>query len=369
MWTSSRHSLALILLSLIGLLAVSCSSSDDTTTGGAASSGDAAAAGADDTAASVAESDQEDEDSDQEDEDVDGEAAKTDASAEAYCSTKAAAEALLDAIDPFDPMSVETAIRKNIELIDAAIDIAPPEIRDDIRMLRESYDEYVVVLEENDWDFFASALVIETLDDRPVREAAEERLEAWEDANCGFVDDDDVDEEDAFEEDPFADPEALEAILSTDAGRAFMIEIMIADGEVSADQAGCLLDNLDVVALAALATGDESSPEVLGMFFEVAMVCELEMFGFDEMQDAEDAVDTEFIEAMLASETGRVMLIDGIVEEGGLTAEQATCLLDNLDTETLVILLAEKGEELPPEVMISLLQLLDTCDLGELFAD
>lgn len=362
MWTSSRHSLALILLSLIGLLAVSCSSSDDTTTGGAASSGDAAAAGADDTAASVAESDQEDED-------VDGEAAKTDASAEAYCSTKAAAEALLDAIDPFDPMSVETAIRKNIELIDAAIDIAPPEIRDDIRMLRESYDEYVVVLEENDWDFFASALVIETLDDRPVREAAEERLEAWEDANCGFVDDDDVDEEDAFEEDPFADPEALEAILSTDAGRAFMIEIMIADGEVSADQAGCLLDNLDVVALAALATGDESSPEVLGMFFEVAMVCELEMFGFDEMQDAEDAVDTEFIEAMLASETGRVMLIDGIVEEGELTAEQATCLLDNLDTETLVILLAEKGEELPPEVMISLLQLLDTCDLGELFAD
>lgn len=276
MWTSSRHSLALILLSLIGLLAVSCSSSDDTTTGGAASSGDAAAAGADDTAASVAESDQEDED-------VDGEAAKTDASVEAYCSTKAAAEALLDAIDPFDPMSVETAIRKNIELIDAAIDIAPPEIRDDIRMLRESYDEYVVVLEENDWDFFASALVIETLDDRPVREAAEERLEAWEDANCGFVDDDDVDEEDAFEEDPFADPEALEAILSTDAGRAFMIEIMIADGEVSADQAGCLLDNLD--------------------------------------------------------------------------------------TETLVILLAEKGEELPPEVMISLLQLFDTCDLGELFAD
>ena len=222
MWTSSRHSLALILLSLIGLLAVSCSSSDDTTTGGAASSGDAAAAGADDTAASVAESDQEDEDSDQEDEDVDGEAAKTDASVEAYCSTKAAAEALLDAIDPFDPMSVETAIRKNIELIDAAIDIAPPEIRDDIRMLRESYDEYVVVLEENDWDFFASALVIETLDDRPVREAAEERLEAWEDANCGFVDDDDVDEEDAFEEDPFADPEALEAILSPDAGRACM---------------------------------------------------------------------------------------------------------------------------------------------------
>ncbi|MGB1506927.1 MAG: hypothetical protein ACPHDT_15740, partial [Acidimicrobiales bacterium] len=104
----------------------------------------------------------------------------------------------------------------------------------------------------------------------------------WEDANCEGADDD-IDDEDAFGDDPFSSPEALEAMLSSEAGRALMIEGMIEDGEFS--------------------------------------------------------------------------------------AEQAACLLDNLDLETLVVLLNDMDEEPPPEVVVSLLLLLDTCDLGDLFAE
>ena len=362
---SRRRLVVPILFSLIGLLAVSCGSSDDTATEGDASTGDAAAETADDTAASAAESDEADEDGA-------GEAANTDDSAVAYCSAKAEAEALLDNVDPFDPESVEMAIRKNIQLIEAAIDLAPSEIRDDLRMLRQSFDDYVEVLEENDWDLFAASAALEELDARPGPEAAEDRLEAWEDANCEGADDD-IDDEDAFGDDPFSSPEALEAMLSSEAGRALMIEGMIEDGEFSAEQAACLLDNLDVEALLSLATGDEPSPEIFGLFLEVAMVCGLEdVFGFDESAGAEGddaSLDAEIVEAMLATEAGRALMVEGMIEEGPLTADQAVCLLDNLDLETLVVLLNDMDEEPPPEVVVSLLLLLDTCDLGDLFAE
>ncbi len=365
MTTTNRNRLASILLCVIGLFAVSCGSPNDTATGGDVSTGDAAAETADDTAATAAESDEADEDSADE-------AADTDASAEAYCRAKAQAEALLDDVDPFDPESVEIAIRKQIELIEAAIDLAPSAIRDDLRMLRQSFDDYVEVLEENGWDLFAASAALEELDARPGPEAAEDRLDAWEDANCEGADDD-TDDEDAVGDDPFASPEALEAMLSSEAGRALMIESMIEDGELSAEQAACLLDNLDVEALVALATGDEPSPEIFGLFLEVAMVCGLEdMFGFDEPAGTsgdESPPDVEVIEAMLATESGRALIVEGMIQDGQLSADQAVCLLDNLDLETLVILLNEEDEEPPPEVVVSLLLLLDTCELGDLFAE
>ena len=77
----------------------------------------------------------------------------------------------------------------------------------------------------------------------------------------------------------------------------------------------------------------------------------------------------DIVEAMLATEAGRALMVEGMIEEGPLTADQAVCLLDNLDLETLVVLLNDMDEEPPPEVVVSLLLLLDTCDLGDLFAE
>ncbi|MDG1368515.1 MAG: hypothetical protein P8P85_15770, partial [Acidimicrobiales bacterium] len=61
-------------------------------------------------------------------------------------------------------------------------------------------------------------------------------------------------------------------------------------------------------------------------------------------------------------------MIEGMTEDGELTADQAECMLDNLDVVALVAMF--DGGELDPEVFIDLLEVADTCDLGtEFFSD
>ena len=66
----------------------------------------------------------------------------------------------------------------------------------------------------------------------------------------------------------FSSPEALEALLSTEAGRQFAIDAIVDDGRLDAEQAECLLDNLDFEVLAALAQGGtDPTAEMLGPIF------------------------------------------------------------------------------------------------------
>lgn len=245
-----------LLIALIALIVASCGGADDVAPVANASSNDAAS-NDDDIAAEP------DDDTAAEPDDGTG-------SIETYCRVKAEADGLFDEADLFDPESVEAAVRGNVELIDAAIDIAPDEIRDDLRTLRQGFDEFITVLEDNAWDFFAATPGLEEVSARPEFEAAESRIENWEDANCDFSEDEDV-----VDEDPFSTPEAFEAMLSSDAGRAMMIEGMTEDGELTADQAECMLDNLDVVALVAMFDGGELDPEVFIDLLEVADTCDL----------------------------------------------------------------------------------------------
>jgi len=196
-----------------------------------------------------------------------------DASVEAYCSKKAESDALFDEADPFDPASVETAFRETVRILDAALQIIPAEIEDDLRVVRQSMDDYIAVLEANDWDFLAASSAIEEIEG-PELEAAEAQLETWEETNCDFPNDGD-DYEDTLDEDPFSTPEAFEAMLSSDAGRAMIIEGMTEDGELTADQAECMLDNLDIVALAGISSTDEPDQEIFSALFQVAVTCDL----------------------------------------------------------------------------------------------
>ena len=186
---------------------------------------------------------------------------------------KAESDALFDEADPLDPESVEAAFRENVGIIDAALQIIPAEIEDDLRVVRQSMDDYIDVLAANDWDFFAASSAIDEIEG-PELEAAEARLETWEGANCDFPDDGD-DFEDALNEDPFSTPEAFEAMLETDTGRAMIIEGMTEDGELTADQAECMLDNLDIVALAGISSGDEPDPGIFSALFNVAVTYDL----------------------------------------------------------------------------------------------
>ena len=349
------RTLALPLIAVTALFAVSCGGSGDGAVDG--NDADNEPAASDDAANEPAASD-----------DAANEPAD-DGSVEAYCQMKAESDALFDEADPFDPESLEAAFGGSVDLLDRAIDVAPDEILDDLRVIRQGLDDYAAVLETNDWDFFAAATAIEEIES-PELEAAEARVETWEEANCDFLDDED-EFGGAFDEDPFTSPEAFEAMLSSDAGRAMMIEGMTEDGELTAEEAECMLDNLDFELLSALVTGAQLGPESLTSFLEMGTLCNLDdMSMFEDVGNVEDIDDSDFadpdlLEAILATETGRAMMIEGMTEDGELTAEEAECMLDNLDLVAIAELSTE-GEP-DPELFSALFQVAVTCGLSDEF--
>ena len=99
-----------------------------------------------------------------------------------------------------------------------------------------------------------------------------------------------------------------------------------------------MLDNSGFEMLSTLATGAELGPESLTPFFEMAVLCDLDetsIFGdedwSEDLDDADVDLTPELVEAMLETEAGRAMFIEGMTEDGELTADQAECMLDNLD--------------------------------------
>lgn len=193
-----------------------------------------------------------------------------------YCATVAEADAFLDTLpNVLDPVETEAWARQNVAYADEMVANAPDEIAADLQTLRASFDEFIAVLEASGWNLIAAAVELEALAEIPTSVAAEDRVSAWEAENCGGGGDaDDAGDESALA-DAFASPEALEAVLSTEAGRELMIQGMTEDGRLNADQAACLLDNLDFEILSALAQGGDPTPEMLGQFFELLDTCDL----------------------------------------------------------------------------------------------
>lgn len=192
----------------------------------------------------------------------------------AYCVAAAEADALADQVDPFDPEAVEAWANENIAALDAILPDAPAAIAEDLRTIRRSMDEFLVVLEAHDYDLIAAADDLEAISDLPAPTMAEDRIDEWEAANCADVDVPEPSTDTTFE-DAFATPEAFEALLSSDAGRRLMIEGMIEDGSMNADQAECLLDNLDFEVLSALALTGEPTPEMIADLLAIVDLCDL----------------------------------------------------------------------------------------------
>ena len=133
-----------------------------------------------------------------------------------------------------------------------------------------------------------------------------------------------------------------------------------------------MLDNSGFELLSVLATGAELGPESLTPFFEMATLCELDetsIFGDEdssnELDDADIDFTPELLEAMLETDEGRAMMIEGMTEDGELTADQAECMLDNLDIVALAGI--SSGDEPDPEIFSALFDVAATCDLGEEF--
>ena len=73
----------------------------------------------------------------------------------------------------------------------------------------------------------------------------------------------------------------------------------------------------------------------------------------------------ELLRSMLESEPGRQLVVDGLVDQAGIVAEQAECFLDRVSVETMVLLSTATSVEdvaaLPPESVAELQGVLAGC--------
>ena len=282
----SFRALVALLLAL-ALLAAACGGSDD----------DAADAAGDDTAgqddnASDAPNDEGDDDGDTEPADepepepepADEPVAPSGAAA-LFCVRYAENQALSDTVNFVDPDALESWLNTSKGLLAEAIADAPGELAADLQLTFDSFAQFQTILEAYDDDFFAAADEIEELTTTPELEAAEERIDAWIEANCPDVDDGDdaAAGDDVSVDDAFADAAMFEAILASEAGRALLAEELAADGEITVDQANCFLDGLadsgGVAAFVGLATG-AAEPEAVVDLIELFAACGIDINAF-----------------------------------------------------------------------------------------
>ena len=181
------------------------------------------------------------------------------ASGRAYCDVAREQEVRSDAFSPFGAESadVEAFFNDQFALIAEGIAAAPNgAIKADLELLQRGQLEMASIMEAADWDIFAvDSDAMDELNDRPELTAASDRLDAYGEAECGIqsdVSDGDAGDDEAFE----GSPELLEEMLESPAMRAFIIEDMMSDSEVTEDQANCFLDSIVELGLFS-ALGDE----------------------------------------------------------------------------------------------------------------
>ena len=161
-------------------------------------------------------------------------------------------DALADQVNFFDPESVEEWLTSTSSRLQDAIGSAPGELRDDLDVIADGIDELAAIVESHDYDMIAATDDLDAMDSA-AQDAASDRLDAWEEVNCPEVDDEPTDLADSL-----TTPEGLEAILGSEAGRELFIQGFIEDGDVTAEQASCLIGSIDVEMLSALATNPDS---------------------------------------------------------------------------------------------------------------
>ena len=157
-----------------------------------------------------------------------------------------------------------------------AIADAPGEIQGDLEIVRADFDALVDTLEEFDYDFFAASEAVDAITDTAEVDAATDRIDAYVESACGI----DVDAvQDQATEDLLEN--SFDSILGNETLLAEIVAGMTEGGEMTEDQATCLLENLDTDLLAGLAADGGASamsdPDVLAGLFGTFATCGIDL--------------------------------------------------------------------------------------------
>lgn len=197
-------------------------------------------------------------------------------SASEWCDFNEEVEDLALFGDSFDPSNMESALAGFAEIIDDVGDRAPDEIREDVQTMGEAMADLDDILSEVDYDFLAlSEADLAGLDDPAITEASD-NINAFAEANCGSG--------------------------SSDSGDADTGDSDTGDTDTGDTDTG------------GTDSGDEEAPEP------------------DDSGDSGEDVDTG--DAPDPNDSFRQIMVDSFMQSG-MTEEQATCVVDGIDLDTL----------------------------------
>ena len=288
-----------------------------------------------------------------------------------YCEANAANEAAFENVNLGDPESVRNLVLKSRNGLRDIIPQAPEEIREDLATVLAGFEKLIEILGTYEFDFFAASSEIEDVTDSPAQTAAEDRLDAWEAANCPAAPGDDGDGSDF--EDAMANPEFFLTMIETESGREMVLDGMTEDGDLTREQATCLIDHPDFIEFFTLmGGGEEPSAEMMLTIFGLLDECGIPLESMADLgpggenseggSNFEDAMaNPEFFLTMIETESGREMVLDGMTEDGNLTREQGACLIDHPDFIEFITLM--DGEEPSVEMIPTIFGLLDECGI------
>jgi hypothetical protein len=166
------------------------------------------------------------------------------------------------------PQEIEAYFLDNRDSLAQALSIAPAEIRGDLQTLLDAFDnQFLPVLSAANWDVLAAGDELNAISEDPDLEAATDRLDIYSENVCESGDDFVQTPDDA--EEFLQTPDGIETLLQSEFGRQALIQGFTEDGEITTEQAECLVDNLDAGLLAALSlgqSGDGAIGELLSVF-------------------------------------------------------------------------------------------------------
>ncbi len=212
-----------------------------------------------------------------------------------YCSLSHEADQLNAAFSDFaDPVALEGFIGDLVGLLEQAS--PPPEVEGQFQILRTAYIDLQAELAASGFD--SSVLTTSPILSDATVNGAITAVDEHDLALCGpapavetETETDDVAGGDAGGDtstDPFSealasgDFTAMEEILRTEVGREAFIEGFIGTSPgVTAEQAGCFLDNTDIAVLAEMSVNpDDLSAEAVSGFLATLETCEIPLSAF-----------------------------------------------------------------------------------------
>lgn len=175
-----------------------------------------------------------------------------------------------DDIDFTDPESLEDAFQQMIDGLEDAADSAPDEIEDDLQLTVDGFNDLFEALQDVDFDFLE---LDQTFLEGSELDAASDRIEAYNERECGIVSDsDDTDDTDVTDGTTGSDSDSGDDDTISGEGtiRDEMVRQFTAMG-MTEDQANCLVDNIDMEEVAGSGAEDPS------MFFDLFETCGIDL--------------------------------------------------------------------------------------------